>query len=403
MKRIISFILTLALLAGLGVPLTSAESPGEEIWYANKLLVGWRLDDGSILFNPQDTIQRNGNMLVELLNNDEEKTVILPKTTIEINRVLKIGSNTTIIADGAKIVQTGGAIPIIDHEIDALNYNSVSNVSITGGTWSISDKGGGNPSIMRFMHAKNITVDNVKMSVRYGEHAISFIACKDAVLSNSKLTSTGTPDKNGHEEVLQIDISTPFTAPNCARAGAEYADGQTCRNVTVSNCQLTGERGLCTNKVTYKDEAWQKKFGVTGTPAQVKKWNKKHHLNITLKNNKIIGKSGEAVCLANAAKFKVINNTIVSYGKDKNSSYTTGLNIRSFGKNDITSLYESKITDNKIKGGNIGLYVGTSSTNKFGKVTVKNNSIYCKKSKSRALMLFNCKKSVKNNKLYKWK
>ena len=51
-----------------------------------------------------------------------------------------LGSNTTIIADGATIVMTATDKGILSNKPDRVNYEALKKCDDSGGTWKITDK-----------------------------------------------------------------------------------------------------------------------------------------------------------------------------------------------------------------------------------------------------------------------
>ena len=363
---------------------------GEEVQSSlSSRILGTYQEDGSILFKMQEDAHGNGNALWELLSNDNKKTIVLPKKKIKIDRVLYVGNNTTLIATGATIFQTDWQKNLIIHDCDKTNYNSLKNVTIKGGKWQIKDnaKARRSTSTFRFAHAQNINLIGCNIETNYISHAVELIACKNVTVDKCTLTAKGKSKSDSLEEALQIDIATKATAPSCAAYGSKYVKGQTCKNITVKNCKITGSRGVCANK----------------TDTEGGKWLKNHHENIKITGNTLTGVSSEALALHNVAGATVKKNKITSKGSRLSTVYTIGLNLCSFGYNNVTSKYKNTISDNTIKGGLRGLYINTAYGNKFGKTTIKNNKLYAKSSASNAMVIYNCKSTVKkNNKTYKW-
>ena len=123
-----------------------------------------------------------------------------------------LGSNTTIIADGATIVMTSKDKGILSNKPEAVNYRALTNVKIQGGTWEITDKKEA-CSVMAFSHGSNVTIDGVMILSNYQSHAIELIAMKNTTVQNSTLKVQGRKKKKSVEEALQIDVAAPQTAP----------------------------------------------------------------------------------------------------------------------------------------------------------------------------------------------
>lgn len=390
-KKLIAGALSALMLASI-VPFSASAKAkaGDEVMSSvSSRVLGTYQEDGSILFKMQEDAHANGNALWELLSSDKKKTIVLPKKKIKIDRVLYVGNNTTLIATGATIFQTDWQKTLIIHDCDKTNYNSLKNVTIKGGTWQIKDnaKARRSTSSFRFNHAQNINIIGCKIETNHISHAIELIACKNVTVDKCTLTAKGKTKSDSLEEALQIDIATKATAPSCAAYGNKYVKGQTCKNITVKNCKITGSRGICANK----------------TDTEGGKWLKNHHENIKITGNTLTGVTSEALALHNVAGATVKNNTITSKGSRTGTVYTIGLNLCSFGYNNVTSKHKITIEGNTIKGGLRGLYINTASSNKFGKTTIKNNKLYAKSGTANAMVVSKCTSvTKKNNKLYKW-
>lgn len=217
-------------------------------------------------------------------------------------------------------------------------------------------------------------------------HAVELIACKNVLVDNCKMVAKGKKNSKD-DEVLQIDLATAATAPTEVRFGKKFLKGQTCKNITVSNCYIKGGRGLCTNK--------NDKIG--------SKIASKHHFNIKVLNNTIIGQTYEALCLHNAAGVTVKGNDITSYGKKP--EHKIGFYLLTYGSFKNLKKYKNTITGNKVRGVEYGIYIHSKdgSPNKFGKTTLKNNKAYAKSGKGGAISVDSCASLKKsNNTAGKW-
>ena len=284
MKRFLAIITAaIIIISAAGVEAFAEE---DKNFVLNGTTMGVVQDDGSILFKPQGSSHANSNALFELLSGNAKRTVVLPKKTFKLDRVLMPGNNKTLIAKGATIIQTD-LKPIVLNVSTKLKYKSLKNFTINGGTWKTAKKGSDRKksSTFRFAHASNIKIKNATVYTDYFCHAIELIACKNVTVDKCRLIAQGKKNPKD-DEVLQIDIATSTTAPSEAQYGKKFVKGQTCRNITVKNCYIKGGRGLCTNKNDKINSA------ITS----------KHHYNIKVLNNTIIGETFEALCLHNAIK-----------------------------------------------------------------------------------------------------
>ncbi len=319
------------------------------------------------------------------LDNDGD-VVLEDGATYYLKATLWLENNSSITATGATIISKSGAFR---NRPSKGNYQSVKNVSVEGGTWKYIDKDGFKKSFIQFSHGQNITLKNLTVYSNYQGHGIELVACKNVLVDNCVLKGVGKTKKNSVEEQLQIDIATPRTAPTVGQYSKKLVKGQTCQNITVQNCVITGSRGICANYAS-KEKQFKKYF----------------HKNIVLKNNTITGMTGEAVALFNVIGATIEDNTIVTKSSRTSSAYSVGLHIAMFGKAP-SSMKKAVYTvrNNMIKGGRQGFYVFSHSSSKFGKVVAEKNMCYAKKGKKNAIKVTPyCvkKKKLSKNKSYKW-
>lgn len=325
--------------------------------------------------NIMNALEEDGNIVLET------------DSTYYIKATLWVESNQSITATGATIISKSGAFR---NRPTKTNYKSIQNFTVDGGTWKNIEKDGYKKSFIQFSHSSNITIKNAEVYCNYAGHAIELVACKNVLVDNCVLKAVGKCTSTCVEEQLQIDIATPKTAPTVGNYGKKFVKGQTCQNITVTNCTITGARGICANFAS-KEKQYQKKF----------------HKNVVLKNNTITGVSSEAVALFNVMKATVENNKIICNSKRTGTAYSVGLHIAMFGKAPSSmSKAVYKVNNNTIKGGRQGFYVYSHSSSKFGTVIAKKNKCYAKASKEKAILVD--AKSVQKvqlskNKKYKWK
>lgn len=322
----------------------------------------------------------------EALKNDRD--IILEEgKTYYLKGTLWVESNQSITATGATIISKTGAFR---NRPKKTNYGSLNNFTIDGGIWKNVDKNGYKKSMVQFSHSKNITIKNAVILCNYAGHAVELVACKNVTIDNCILQALGKCSSSCVEEQLQIDIATPVTAPTVGNYGSKFVKGQTCQNITVTNCTITGGRGICANYAS-KEKKYQTKF----------------HKNVVLRNNTITSVSAEAVALFNVLGATVENNKIICKSKRTSTAYSVGLHIAMFGKAPSSikkAVY--KVNNNTIKGGRQGFYVYSHSSSRFGKVIAKKNKCYAKAGKSKAIQVTKksvSKISLSKNKQYKWK
>ena len=295
---------------------------------------------------------------------------------------MHIVSDKTINATGATIICEKGAL---DQEyLRRGDYSNIMNVTINGGTWKYNYSGGYKGTTFGFVHGQNIKLKNMTIQhTSYDGHAVEFVACKNVLMDGVKIIPQGKKRKS-EESMVQIDVATKATYPRL-KDNPKLANGAICKNVTIQNCTITGNRALASG-YAYKD----------------KKYVNKCHKSITIKNNKLTSWNAEGVFLANAKNATITGNTIISKCKKKNENKSVGLHLLSVGKIKKATFV---VKNNVIKGGKFAIRAWSDSKVRITKVTMTKNKFYCKKGKKNAIGVN--KKGVKKiksskNKKYKW-
>lgn len=399
------WILTLAVLFSLyfwgllSVP-ASAYSAGDVVMGSWNRVAGTYNDQGQIVMNvcTEDIQSRSGvityahvnsNALDALCGGDEQKTIVIPSgSVVELENVVHLGSNTTIIADGATLIMTQSGKGVLNNIPRVANYNSIENVRIQGGTWKgTSETGGG--STIRLNHGRNIIIENAVVSANYESHAIELIAMENVTVRNCQLEVYGRKNKNSVEEALQIDIASPKTAPALVPYGSQYVQGQTCNNIFILNNKIEGSRGLCANFA-----------GSEG-----KKYKNKYHGSITVIGNTMTGYSAEGCVIYNTKNAVVKDNIITTYSTRKKKSYSVGLNITLQGKASKKSMKKSKITvtGNTVYGFRQGIQLVSMTSSKYKTAVFQNNRCYATKKKAGLMASSKAASRIKkkNNTSYK--
>ena len=352
-------------------------------------------EKGEIVYSPtysEEHASKNAAEINAILSSDEEKTFVFEKgTTTYIGSTLRVGDNTTIIADGATIIQTVDGRGILSQDVDGTgNYDSIENISISGGTWKNKENVAAH-SIFRFCHGKDMEIKDVNIETNFESHGIELIAMKDVVVDGCTVKAKGKSKRDSVEEGIQIDVASKATAPGVYSENSDpvYFKGQTCRNITVENCVVDCSRGVCANYTT----------------AEINKF----HTDIIIKNNTLTGESAEALALFNTFNATVIGNTLVSNSTRLDEAYSVGLNVIMMGK-PPKAVKKAKLTlkNNTVKGGRQALNIVTKEGVPYGgKVMISGNKLYCKSGKDVALhvekqAVVESKYKVSNNKLYGW-
>ncbi len=321
----------------------------------------------------------------DILEKDGEVQLRSGETYYIVKPIL-LGSNQKISAKGATIICLQGAfrndVPTKDQ------YQSVKNVTVDGGTWKNIDKNGLRGSMIQFAHGQKITIKNLEVSCNYEGHAIELIADKDVVVDNCTVIPLGSYSQGCREEQIQIDVAAPKTAPKVAAGGQHLVQGQTCENITVQNCTVSGARGICANFTKTENGKFLNKF----------------HKNIVIKNNVITGENAEALALFNVIGATVQGNRIINYDRNAGESYSVGLHIAMFGKApSAMNTAVMRIKDNMVKGGRQGIFVYSHTSSQFGKLVMQKNKCYARAGKEKAYEVHSVKQTqISGNKKYAW-
>lgn len=314
---------------------------------------------------PQASASATTAAIEKYASSNKSTTVnLVSGQTYYIDRAIRLGSNTTINATGATIIQVSSNKGSISQRKDMLG--GIQNVTINGGTWK-NMGGGSGITVMRFSHASNVQVRNLAVYDNYRSHAVEFIACSYSSVSYCTLKAKGTKYSTSVEEQVQIDVASPATAPGVLSESGNRSlvSGQTCSNITVTGCNIRGSRGICANK----------------TDAYLNSY----HSNIYITNNKVKGISAEAVCLFNTMGAHVTGNKINTKAPTSRGCYSDGLAVRIMGSVPAASTSKIVIKNNKIKGGRYGVNIASMKGSSYKKVTIRGNRIHAANGSSCAI------------------
>ena len=310
----------------------------------------------------------SANIQAEL---DSMGVAVLKKgETYRLKNSLILKNNVTVKAEGATIICEK---PIAFNIPETADYNALSNVTIIGGTWK-SEGSGYKGSSFKFTHANNITLKNMTIrAANLGGHSLEFVACQNVTVVGCDIAGVGKSNSKT-EEAVQLDIASSVTAPYLKSVPfrtdltEELWNHAGCRNVTIKDCKITGNRGVVAN-YTAKD----------GNSVETL------HDNIVLKNNEITGLKGEGVVLFNTKNASVVNNKIKSLRKGKADAYTVGLHIANFSKNKDMNTSVITLSRNTVYGGRQAIMIYSHSGVKYGVVNISKNKLFCKAGKQNAI------------------
>ena len=204
-------------------------------------------------------------------------------------------------------------------------------------------------------------------------HSIELVACKDVLIEGCDIAGLGQSESMT-EEALQLDIASSATAPFLgnipfkSELAEELWNWAGCKNITIKNNKIVGNRGVVANHTKSDGNAINA-----------------IHENITITGNDITGLKGEGVVLFNTKSAVVKNNKIKSLRKGKDDAYTVGLHITTFSKDKTLSKAVFKVTGNTIYGGRQAVMIYSHSGIKFGKAVIEKNKLFCKAGKESAI------------------
>ena len=351
-----------------------------------KNVIAYEVADSTYNFVPTGNAADNRRALNYLIEGNAPKTINI-NNNISIDTYLRPGNNTTINAGDHTITSGSG---VIINDPTAASYDNFNNLTINGGVWKNSSSSGLKGTMMRISYASDISINDATVYCNYTGHGIELIACNGVSINGCKLIPQGKCPKKCVEEQLQIDLATPKTAPGLYRLSPKLCNGTPSKNISVTNCIVSGARGICAS--------------FPGSESKYRKA-RNYHSNITIENCNITGKSAEALALFNTKSATVKNCRITTKTPLKRNSYSVGLAVAyQKGSSPKTSLKNKVVIENNIvKGGRQGILVFSHTSKKFGKVIVKKNRAYARSGKRNAIRVISAKKKqISKNKTKKW-
>ncbi len=374
-----------SLFIGATLPQKANAATGDTIIF-KKNVIAYEVADSTYNFVPTGNAADNRRALNYLIEGNAPKTINI-NNNISIDTYLRPGNNTTINAGNHTITSGSG---VIINDPTAASYDNFKNLTINGGVWKNSSSSGLKGTMMRISYASDISINDATVYCNYTGHGIELIACNGVSINGCKLIPQGKCPKKCVEEQLQIDLATPKTAPGLYRLSPKLCNGTPSKNISVTNCTVSGARGICAS--------------FPGSEAKYRKA-KNYHSNITIENCTITGKSAEALALFNTTSATVKNCRITTKTPLKRNSYSVGLAVAyQKGSSPKTSLKNKVVIENNIvKGGRQGILVFSHTSKKFGKVIVKKNRAYARSGKRNAIRVISAKKKqISKNKTKKW-
>jgi pectate lyase len=182
-------------------------------------------------FVPTGDAHLDWKNLEGLVEGSQRKVInIKSGSNFQIDAPLHPGSNTTINATGSTItvIRHHGKIQnLVYPHPKSTKYDAIKNLTLKGGKWRSSEKGGYKGGLIAIAHGTNITLDGIDVNANWNGHAVEIMACKNVTIKNSKIWSIGKLSPTCKEEALQIDLTTKKSTPQVWRYGSKYAKWQT--------------------------------------------------------------------------------------------------------------------------------------------------------------------------------
>lgn len=201
-----------------------------------------------------------------------------PGHTYHVLGMIRVPSNTTIIAKGAKIVEDKVGTTMLrqpDNRIEndkIHGYNAVKNITIDGGTWVGTKKCLPNAhkkegwrdgaDVVNFIHAKDITIKNATFYNVYNAHVIELTGCKNCKILNCRINvkPNGKPGfYKGYFNNGGIQLDACYSSNNNPHA-ARF-DSTACRDILIQGNIIRYTVGIECAQETTKDT---KNIQVTG-------------------------------------------------------------------------------------------------------------------------------------------
>ena len=307
-------------------------------------------------------------------------TIYFPKGTYYIHRPLWVYSNTHIILDDDAVVYRNieGLENNILHNVDQNGkfdetggYNMSHDITLEGGTWD-----GGNISkatsphdVIRFDHARNVTIKNCTIQNTYNCHLLELVGVKDSLVTNCvfqgfRYEKGKEKDYTYAREAIQLESAWQTDGEPWAKGA--YVDGTSCKQVTVENSTF----------INMPCGVGQHRYTKSG---------KYRNANITIRNNTLTCASNMKACKTaitgcGTNGLLVQNNTVKGPYRfsvhviqsddvviEKNNIFNTSMNGIMVDQGAITSIQNNKISSAakhgiSVGGGTVGKINGNTIT-----------------------------------------
>lgn len=201
------------------------------------------------------------NQITEAMGNGGRTVVLEPGHTYHLSGMIRIPSNTTLIAKNTVIIEDKRGSTMISQPDKYRNnssikkYNAVHDITINGGTWIGTKKYAigavkklgyyAGCNVVNFLHSRNITIKNGTFYNSYNAHIIEFAGCKNCKIINCNIGQKANGKKGFYKGAadngaIQLDACT--NASNNPQG--KTFDGTACRNITIKNNNIYYVTGI---------------------------------------------------------------------------------------------------------------------------------------------------------------
>ncbi len=182
--------------------------------------------------------------------------ITVPRGSYQLSKTIKIYSNTHLFLDGVSLKRCfskGAMLKCGSKKYSKPGYDAYQNISITGGTFDGNCANGpyayssNTFSMLRFGHARNISLNNITVCNNTGSHHIELGGVDGASITNCNFYGYRQADnsnKTKAKEAIQIDI---IHNSDVFPSYAPY-DDTPCQNISITGCTFKNlSRGIGTH------------------------------------------------------------------------------------------------------------------------------------------------------------
>lgn len=233
--------------------------------------------------------------------------VTVPKGTYRLYKTVNIYSNTSLFLDGVSLKRCfakGAMLKSGSKKYNKGGYEAYRNISVVGGTFDGNCSDGPYAysnksfSMIRFGHAKNVTLSNITLCNNVGSHHMEIGGVSGLTITNCKFSGYKYSSTPYAKEAIQLDIIHSKTI----FGGYAPYDDTPCQNVTISNCTFQNlSRAIGTHNAV---------IGV-------------YQSGITITNNTFENIQDEAVLASSFKNCSITDNTMTNVGCGIHFRYMT--------------------------------------------------------------------------------